>query len=473
MLDLFDAGGLEIFSRGLLGDITGKYDGQATLYGDFAVKSSLTITGLGSVGTPTVTNVGATGATTYGYKVVATVAGLLTAASSEGTTTTGNATLTGSNYNRVVWARVSGATGYRVYRSTGGTTPPMLIATITSGVTLQYDDTDNTSGSAQTPSTTDKTARITLSDYAVHAWGTDGDVMSLLHSGTLAANTADAYGALVGTPVSQALAANSFIISNITANGDVAFYANLAGNSQQWLFYDTSASQLSLLMGKLKYSAGAFAFQESTTISSTGTLTINPFTLGGNITAGNNNIGGGLVSSEWNLDGANGAGGSGVRVSLRGSDTANSFVLFTPNTAKNDHVLRLIISGNSDTAAVATWASITQTWSSYGAGTITADASGNLTSVSDERLKTSLKSLVYGLKEVLELKPIMFKWTKASGLETEHYYPGFGANQVFDIMPDATGMNPDGYRTLQDRGIVGALVNAVKELNSRLLALEV
>ena len=66
----------------------------------------------------------------------------------------------------------------------------------------------------------------------------------------------------------------------------------------------------------------------------------------------------------------------------------------------------------------------------------------------------------------------MYKWNKSSGLETEHFYPGFGANEVFGVMPEPTGLNPDGYRTLQDRGIVGALVNAVKELNSRLLVLE-
>src|SRR3990167_4737910 len=109
---------------------------------------------------------------------------------------------------------------------------------------------------------------LDIPDDTIFVWGTDGDIASILRSTALNANTA-LTGVLVGTPVSQALAANSFILSNITADGDFGFYANFGGHSQQWMFYDTSASQLSLLMGKLKYSTGAFAFQESTTINNT------------------------------------------------------------------------------------------------------------------------------------------------------------------------------------------------------------
>lgn len=117
---------------------------------------------------------------------------------------------------------------------------------------------------------------LSAGDNAYLFFGADNDVAIGLNSAGLAANTAltDSAGKtiLIGTPVSQALAANSLIISNVTANGDIAMYGNLGGNSQQFLHYDTSASQLSLLMGKLKYTAGSFAFQEATTISSTVSL---------------------------------------------------------------------------------------------------------------------------------------------------------------------------------------------------------
>ena len=110
-------------------------------------------------------------------------------------------------------------------------------------------------------------------DDQLAKFGTDGDDVIVHRSAVLNANTA-LTGVLIGTPVAQALAANSLMISNATASGDIALYANLGGNSQQFFFYDTSASTLYLLMGKLAYSAGAFAFQDAVTISSTGEISI-------------------------------------------------------------------------------------------------------------------------------------------------------------------------------------------------------
>lgn len=82
-----------------------------------------------SAPTVTVTNIGTTGATTYGYRVSAINSVGETLASSTVTTTTGNASLTGSNFNRVTWNRVVGATGYKVYGRTSGS--ELLMATTT------------------------------------------------------------------------------------------------------------------------------------------------------------------------------------------------------------------------------------------------------------------------------------------------------------------------------------------------------
>lgn len=79
-------------------------------------------------------------------------------------------------------------------------------------------------------------------------FGSDRDVPAVLTSAGVAANTPFTDGesrtVLIGTPVSQAIAANSLIVSNITASGDMALYGNLGGNSIQWLLYDTSASRI-------------------------------------------------------------------------------------------------------------------------------------------------------------------------------------------------------------------------------------
>jgi hypothetical protein len=93
---------------------------------------------LSTPGTPTISPQGVTGATSYSYKVVACDAYGKTLASTAGTTATGNATLTGSNFNRVSWSAVTGAETYRVYGRTGGA--ELYIATVTAP-TVQYDDT--------------------------------------------------------------------------------------------------------------------------------------------------------------------------------------------------------------------------------------------------------------------------------------------------------------------------------------------
>jgi hypothetical protein len=65
----------------------------------------------------TVTPQGTPGSTTYNYWVVAVFSdGSESLVSSGGTTTTGNATLSSTNFNRITWAAASGAVGYIICR---------------------------------------------------------------------------------------------------------------------------------------------------------------------------------------------------------------------------------------------------------------------------------------------------------------------------------------------------------------------
>jgi Chaperone of endosialidase len=108
----------------------------------------------------------------------------------------------------------------------------------------------------------------------------------------------------------------------------------------------------------------------------------------------------------------------------------------------------------------------------YGAGTATFDASGNITSVSDERLKNIQGSYEAGLAEILKLDPIIYKWKPGHNMETEHDYAGFSAQNVRDNIPLSTGISADGYLSLQDRAIMAALVNSVKELEAEIVKLK-
>lgn len=97
-------------------------------------------------GSLTVTPTGTTGATTYGYRVSALTAFGESLACTEVTTTTGNATLSGSNYNALLWSAVTGAASYNVYgRTAGGELK------LTNVGTTSYNDTGAASPSGALP----------------------------------------------------------------------------------------------------------------------------------------------------------------------------------------------------------------------------------------------------------------------------------------------------------------------------------
>lgn len=104
----------------------------------------------------------------------------------------------------------------------------------------------------------------------------------------------------------------------------------------------------------------------------------------------------------------------------------------------------------------------------FGAGTATFDASGNISSVSDMRDKDKQGDYKWGLDELMQIFPILFKWNQASGLETEHTYAGFSAQELQTVLPFAVFSNKKtGKLSLYERAISCALVNAVKELKTK------
>lgn len=88
---------------------------------------------------------------------------------------------------------------------------------------------------------------IELGDDDRLTFGDDNDVAMTLRSSTLSANTA-LTGVIVGTPVVPAVAANSFILGNITADGDILLVGQTGGNSHAVFFADLSASTTSIMV---------------------------------------------------------------------------------------------------------------------------------------------------------------------------------------------------------------------------------
>jgi hypothetical protein len=127
----------------------------------------------------------------------------------------------------------------------------------------------------------------------------------------------------------------------------------------------------------------------------------------------------------------------------------------------SNHPLGLV--ANNNTRVTISGAGAVQ-FNTYGAGTLVTDASGNITASSDERIKKDIRPFSRGLREVLGLKPILYGYTRDSGLDqTRNDYVGFTAQNVRAYIPEAVGRDSRGVLSLTDRPIIDALVNAVKE----------
>lgn len=64
----------------------------------------------------------------------------------------------------------------------------------------------------------------------------------------------------------------------------------------------------------------------------------------------------------------------------------------------------------------------------------------------------------------LKIKPIVYKWNAKSKMETEHNYIGFSAQNILSALgQDATGINKDGYLSIQDRAVMATMVVAIQE----------
>jgi parallel beta-helix repeat protein len=139
------------------GNLINKSQGGGLAVGASSATASLTLQGgLVSTALPvptlsaTVTNVGTTGATTHRYQITALDGIGETNGSTIQQTTTGNATLSGINYNTITWTPVGGVVNYKIYRCSGAACTPAFLATVT-GNNTSYNDIANGAPSGATP----------------------------------------------------------------------------------------------------------------------------------------------------------------------------------------------------------------------------------------------------------------------------------------------------------------------------------
>lgn len=146
---------------------------------------------------------------------------------------------------------------------------------------------------------------------------------------------------------------------------------------------------------------------------------------------------------------------------------ANEIVSQLTSVTAGSETSKFIITGKT-TGTLADWLTLGSggalRLNQYGAGTLTTDGSGNVTATSDIRLKDIQGFYDHGLSDVMQITPIKYRWNKKSGFDMSRDYVGFSAQNIQSVLGDeAVGHTKDGYLTIQDRSIIAALVNAVKE----------
>jgi hypothetical protein len=93
--------------------------------------------------------------------------------------------------------------------------------------------------------------------------------------------------------------------------------------------------------------------------------------------------------------------------------------------------------------------------------TLQVNGAGAVGCVSDSAAKRDIKAWSPGLETVMKLRPVSYKW--ADGDQATAI--GFIAQDVQQVIPEAVRRQEwGGMLTLDDRAILAALVNAVKEL---------
>jgi hypothetical protein len=99
------------------------------------------------------------------------------------------------------------------------------------------------------------------------------------------------------------------------------------------------------------------------------------------------------------------------------------------------------------------------------------DASGALTNTSsDQRLKSNVFNITYGLDTVSKLRPVFYNWsnveTRGSQVEI-----GFIAQEIQQYIPEVIGENSDGMLSLDYSKLTAVLTKAIQELSAENTAL--
>ena len=172
----------------------------------------------------------------------------------------------------------------------------------------------------------------------------------------------------------------------------------------------------------------------------TNTLTASTFT--GNL----NGTASSATSSTNSTNATNSTNTTNVNI-LSDSTNSTRYINFSSTTSGNDRV-------RADAGLT------------YNPSSNSLNVSGDINSNSDETLKTEIQTIQGALESLKEVRGVSFTWKG-----TEKKSMGVIAQDVEKVFPDIVDLNVD-KKSVSYNGLIGALVEAVKELSERVEELE-
>jgi hypothetical protein len=107
-------------------------------------------------------------------------------------------------------------------------------------------------------------------------------------------------------------------------------------------------------------------------------------------------------------------------------------------------------------------------------GTADKTGGGSWGSFSDARLKTVFGAFHPGLKQVLKLHPIVYRYKEqnALGIKDTEEHVGFVAQDVEKVIPEAVTKDAEGFRIVNNDPILWTMLNAIKDQQREIAALK-
>lgn len=335
----------------------------------------------------------------------------------------------------------------------------------------------------------------TLTQNITNAWNVSSSVINSNYTYYGGTEINESYAYLPGREGGQTLnggtTTGNLVLNGSANNGDVFIQPNggtlrLFGDSAVTGYdmdsYSTTDTALSMRLKTIAVAGGSNVYLDGNT--SVATIT------------------GGAASALHSFN--NGVRLGRVRFITNGALNSGGFTFLTVNAGGTEtERFRISAPGNVSIGTTAPTAQFDTTgtvrFRNYGAGTATFDAGGNITSVSDPKLKTLITPYTGSIAKIQAITPITYKWKPESGYDTANTYTGFDAANLKTAIPEAVFTKEDtkyvqeivkgksgeedevitkevktGTTTMSisDRAIIAALVNAVKEQQTQITALQ-